>query len=178
MLTTGLVPPQIAEHLADALQVDEAIVAAVTAATVRQQRDEAADLACARAEAPSHARVQVVERQAVRREGAGCRRPLPLPAEQSPRAERRREEPRPGARPYSTRARARDHRGDGPRPPSRRWSQYLQLVVPARSSPIPPRRHRARWLRQHPQLQCLVPRSLSLHAVRAARARAAIASAA
>ena len=76
MLTTGMVPPQIAEHLADALQVDEAIVAAVTAATVRQQRDEAADLACARAEAPSHARVQVVERQAVCREGSGCRRPL------------------------------------------------------------------------------------------------------
>ena len=39
-----------------------------------------ADLACARAEAPSHARVQVVERYAVCREGAGCRRRLPLPA--------------------------------------------------------------------------------------------------
>src|SRR6516164_3971009 len=62
-----------------------------------------ADLACARAEAPSHARVQVVERQAVCRGGSGCRRPLPLPAGQSPGAERGREEPGPGPRPYPTR---------------------------------------------------------------------------
>jgi hypothetical protein len=41
MLTTGTVPPQIAKHLAEALQVDEAIVDAVTAATARQQQDEA-----------------------------------------------------------------------------------------------------------------------------------------
>jgi hypothetical protein len=41
MLTTGTSPPQIAKHLADALLVDEAIVAAVMAATARQQQDEA-----------------------------------------------------------------------------------------------------------------------------------------
>ena len=41
MLTTGMVPPLVAQHLADALQVDEAIIDAVTAATAQQQRDEA-----------------------------------------------------------------------------------------------------------------------------------------
>jgi hypothetical protein len=41
MLTTGTIPPQISKHLADALQVDEAILAAVTEATARQQQDEA-----------------------------------------------------------------------------------------------------------------------------------------
>ena len=48
MLTTGTVPPQIAKHLADALQVDEAIVAAVMTATARQQQDEAGQRALAR----------------------------------------------------------------------------------------------------------------------------------
>jgi len=48
LLTTGTVPPQVAKHLADALQVDEAIVAAVTRATVRQQRDEASQRTLAR----------------------------------------------------------------------------------------------------------------------------------
>jgi hypothetical protein len=46
--TTGTVPPQIAKHLADALQVDEAIVAAVMAATARQQQDEASQRTLAR----------------------------------------------------------------------------------------------------------------------------------
>jgi hypothetical protein len=48
LLTTGTVPPQIAKHLADALQVDEAIVAAVMAATARQQQDEASQRTLAR----------------------------------------------------------------------------------------------------------------------------------
>src|SRR5229473_5244123 len=61
-----------------------------------------ADLECARAEAASDARVQVVERQEVCRQGAGCRRPLPQSAGQSPGAERRREEPGPGTRPHPT----------------------------------------------------------------------------
>jgi hypothetical protein len=48
LLTTGAVPPLIAQHLADALQVDEAIVDAVTAATARQQQDEASQRTLAR----------------------------------------------------------------------------------------------------------------------------------
>ena len=48
MMTTGTVPPQIAKHLADALEVDEAIVAAVIRATARQQRDEACQQILAR----------------------------------------------------------------------------------------------------------------------------------
>jgi len=48
LLATGMVPPQIAKHLADALQVDEAIVDAVTAATARQQQDEASQGTLAR----------------------------------------------------------------------------------------------------------------------------------
>src|SRR6266436_2598667 len=76
----------------------------------------AADLECARAEAASDAPVQVVERkavcrQAVCRQGAGCRRPLPQSAGQSPGAERRREEPGPGARPHPTGA--ADEKGPG-----------------------------------------------------------------
>ena len=39
LLTTGKIAPLIAQHLAEALQVDEAIVAALTAATARQQHD-------------------------------------------------------------------------------------------------------------------------------------------
>jgi hypothetical protein len=41
LLRTGTVPPLIAKHLADALLVDEAIVAAVMATTAQQQQDEA-----------------------------------------------------------------------------------------------------------------------------------------
>jgi hypothetical protein len=41
LLTTGTVPPLIAQHIAEALQVDEAIVDAVTATTARQQQDKA-----------------------------------------------------------------------------------------------------------------------------------------
>jgi hypothetical protein len=41
MRMTGTSPPQIAKHLADALQVHEALVAAVMAATAQQQQDEA-----------------------------------------------------------------------------------------------------------------------------------------
>jgi hypothetical protein len=48
LLRTGTAPPQIAEHLADALQADEATVAAVMAATTRQQRDEASQRILAR----------------------------------------------------------------------------------------------------------------------------------
>jgi hypothetical protein len=48
LLTTGTVPPQIATHLAEALQVDAALVAAVMAATAQQQRDEASQLILAR----------------------------------------------------------------------------------------------------------------------------------
>jgi hypothetical protein len=40
-LITGVVPPQIAKHLAEALELDEPVVAAVIAATERQRRDEA-----------------------------------------------------------------------------------------------------------------------------------------
>jgi hypothetical protein len=47
-LTTGTIPPQIAKHLADALQVDASLVAAVMAATARQQRDEASQRTLAR----------------------------------------------------------------------------------------------------------------------------------
>jgi transcriptional regulator with XRE-family HTH domain len=48
LLTMGTVPPQIAKHLADALEVDEALVAAVMAATARQQQDEASQRILAR----------------------------------------------------------------------------------------------------------------------------------
>jgi hypothetical protein len=48
MLTTGSVPPQIGTHLVEALRVDEAIVDAVTAATARQQQDEASQRIFAR----------------------------------------------------------------------------------------------------------------------------------
>jgi len=48
MLTTGTVPPQIAKHLADALQVDAALVANVMAAIARQQHDEEAQRTLAR----------------------------------------------------------------------------------------------------------------------------------
>jgi hypothetical protein len=48
LLTTGAVPPLIAKHLADALQLDEAIVVAVMAATARQQQDEACQRVLAR----------------------------------------------------------------------------------------------------------------------------------
>jgi len=41
LLTTGKMPPLIAQHLADALQVDAALVADVMAANARQQQDEA-----------------------------------------------------------------------------------------------------------------------------------------
>jgi hypothetical protein len=51
MLTTGTVPPQIAKHLADALQVDAALIAAVMAATAQQQRDEASRRALNREDA-------------------------------------------------------------------------------------------------------------------------------
>jgi hypothetical protein len=51
LLTTGTVPPQIAKHLADALQVDAALVAAVMAATAQQQRDEASRRALSREDA-------------------------------------------------------------------------------------------------------------------------------
>jgi hypothetical protein len=48
MLTTGTVPPLIAQHLADALQVDEALLAAVISATARQRRDEESQRTLAR----------------------------------------------------------------------------------------------------------------------------------
>jgi hypothetical protein len=48
LLTTGTVPPLIAQHLADALEVDEELVASVVAATARQQRDEASQRTLAR----------------------------------------------------------------------------------------------------------------------------------
>ena len=48
MLTTGTIPPQIAKHLADALQVEDAIIAAVVSATARQQQDEASQRILAR----------------------------------------------------------------------------------------------------------------------------------
>jgi hypothetical protein len=48
LLTTGTIPPQIAKHLADALQVDKALVAAVISATTRQQQDEACQRTLAR----------------------------------------------------------------------------------------------------------------------------------
>jgi len=47
-LTTGTVPPLIGQHLAEALQADEAIVAAVMTATARQQQDEAGQHTLAR----------------------------------------------------------------------------------------------------------------------------------
>jgi hypothetical protein len=40
-LTTGIAPPHVSAHLADALEEDEALVAAVMAATNRQREDEA-----------------------------------------------------------------------------------------------------------------------------------------
>jgi hypothetical protein len=40
-MMTGRVPPHMAKHLADALEVDDALVDAVVAATTRQQEDEA-----------------------------------------------------------------------------------------------------------------------------------------
>jgi hypothetical protein len=48
LLTTGKIAPLIAQHLAEALQVDEELVSAVTAATTRQQQDEASQRALAR----------------------------------------------------------------------------------------------------------------------------------
>jgi len=48
LLTTGKIAPLIAQHLAGALQVDEELVAAVTAATARQQQDEASQRTLAR----------------------------------------------------------------------------------------------------------------------------------
>jgi hypothetical protein len=48
LLTTGTVPPLVAQHLADALQVDKVIVAAVMATAARQQRDEASERTLAR----------------------------------------------------------------------------------------------------------------------------------
>ena len=48
MLTTGTVPPLIAQHLADALRMDEAIVAAVISATAQQRQDEACQRILAR----------------------------------------------------------------------------------------------------------------------------------
>jgi hypothetical protein len=48
LLTTGTVPPLIAQHLADALELDEELVASVMAATARQQQDEASQRALAR----------------------------------------------------------------------------------------------------------------------------------
>jgi hypothetical protein len=48
LLMTGTVPPLIAQHLADALQVDEALVAAVISTTARQQQDEACQSILAR----------------------------------------------------------------------------------------------------------------------------------
>jgi hypothetical protein len=51
LLTTGTVPPQIATHLAEALQVDASLVDAVKAATARQQQDEASQRALSREDA-------------------------------------------------------------------------------------------------------------------------------
>jgi hypothetical protein len=48
MLTTGTVPPLIPQHLADALRVHEAIVAAVISATAHQRQDEACQRTLAR----------------------------------------------------------------------------------------------------------------------------------
>jgi hypothetical protein len=48
LLTTGTVPPQIAKHLADALQVEESLVASLMATTARQQQDEACQRILAR----------------------------------------------------------------------------------------------------------------------------------
>src|SRR6266446_3027103 len=39
-LTTGAVPPHMRAHLADALEISDALLDAVMAATVRQQEDE------------------------------------------------------------------------------------------------------------------------------------------
>jgi len=41
VLLTGVVPPHSAKHLANALQVDDALVGSVVGATTRQRRDEA-----------------------------------------------------------------------------------------------------------------------------------------
>jgi hypothetical protein len=48
LLMTGTAPPLIAQHLADAFQVDEALLAAVISATARQQRDEGSQRTLAR----------------------------------------------------------------------------------------------------------------------------------
>ena len=48
MLTTGTIPPLIAQNLADALQVDAELVVDVMAANARQQRDEASQRILAR----------------------------------------------------------------------------------------------------------------------------------
>jgi len=51
LLTTGTVPRQIIQHLADALRMDEAIVAAVISATAQQRQDEASRRALNREDA-------------------------------------------------------------------------------------------------------------------------------
>ena len=48
LLTTGKIAPLIAQHLAGALQVENELVAAVTAATARQQQDKASQRTLAR----------------------------------------------------------------------------------------------------------------------------------
>jgi hypothetical protein len=48
LLTTAKIPPLIAQNLAQALQVDETLVASVISATARQQRDEDAQRTLAR----------------------------------------------------------------------------------------------------------------------------------
>jgi hypothetical protein len=48
LLKNGAVPPHMARHLADALEVDHALVDAVVAATARQQHDEACQRILAR----------------------------------------------------------------------------------------------------------------------------------
>jgi hypothetical protein len=47
-LMTGTVPPHMAKHLVDALEVDDALVDAVISGTTRQQQDEARALILAR----------------------------------------------------------------------------------------------------------------------------------
>jgi hypothetical protein len=48
LLTTGKISPVIAQHLANALQVDEELVASVISATARHQQDEACQRILAR----------------------------------------------------------------------------------------------------------------------------------
>jgi hypothetical protein len=48
VLTTGTVPPHLAKHLADGLEVDSTLVDAVVAATSQQQHDEACQRTLAR----------------------------------------------------------------------------------------------------------------------------------